>query len=102
MFQSVENADASGSKTLHVSLDNLCGNVDTEFEKLSLAQATPMIGPTGAEFRLVNITENFGWAVSNDVSVDCEHLRSCLTPNDLSILISIVDIMVQRLRGIHG
>jgi hypothetical protein len=102
MFQSVENADASGSKTLHVSIDNLCGSVDTEFEKISLAQASPMIGPTGGEFRLVNSTENFGWAISNDVSVDCEHLRSCLTPNDLSILISIVDIMLQRLRGIHN
>jgi Repeating coiled region of VPS13 len=101
MFQSVENADSSGSKTLHVSLDNLSGSVDTEFEKLSLAQSSPMIGPTGAEFRLVSHTENSGWAVSNDISLDCEHLRSCLTPNDLSILISIVDIMVQRLRGIH-
>ncbi|KAG7363354.1 vacuolar-sorting-associated protein 13 C-terminal domain containing protein [Nitzschia inconspicua] len=102
MFQSVENADASGSKTLHVSIDNLCGSVDTEFEKLSLAQASPMIGPTGAEFRLVNNTENFGWAVSNDISLDCEHLKSCLTPNDLSILISIIDIMIQRLRGIQS
>ena len=102
MFQSVENADTSGSKTLHVSLDNLCGTVDTEFEKLSLVQASPMIGPTGAEFRLVNRTENFGCPVSNDISLDCEHFMSCLTPNDLSILISIVDIMLQRLRGIHG
>jgi hypothetical protein len=101
MFQSVENADSSGSKTLHVSLNNLCGSVDTEFEKMSFAQASPMIGPTDAEFRLVNGTENFGWAVSNDVSLDCEHLRSCLTPNDLSILLSIIDIMMQRLRGIH-
>ncbi|KAL3925552.1 MAG: hypothetical protein SGILL_000326 [Bacillariaceae sp.] len=102
MFQSIENADSSGSKTLHVSLNNLCGGVDTEFEKMSMAQTSPMIGPTDAEFRLVNGTENFGWAVSNDVSLDCEHLRSCLTPNDLSILLSIVDIMMQRLRGIHS
>ncbi|KAL3923336.1 MAG: hypothetical protein SGILL_001715, partial [Bacillariaceae sp.] len=102
MFQSVENADTSGSKTLHISLDNLCGSVDTEFEKMSLAQASPMIGPTDAEFRLVNNTENSGWAVSNDISLDCEHLRSCLTPNDLSILLSIVDIMMKRLKGIHN
>lgn len=101
MFQSVENADASGSRTLHVSLDNISGNVDTEFEIITLAQAAPMIGPTQAEFRLVNATENMGCAVSNDVSIDCEHLRSSLTPNDLSILISIVDIMMQRLRGIQ-
>jgi len=101
MFQSIENADASGSKTLHVSLDNLCGNVDTEFEKMSIAHASPMIGPSAAEFRLVNATENLGSPVSNDVSIDCEKLRSSLTPNDLSILISIVEIMRQRLRGIQ-
>ena len=102
MFQSIENADASGSKTLHVSLDNLCGSVDTEFEKMSPEQASPMIGPSAAEFRLVVATENMGCPVSNDVSIDCEKLRSSLTPNDLSILISIVDIMRQRLRGIQG
>lgn len=101
MFQSIENADASGSKTLHVSLDNLSGNVDTEFEKIPLAQASPMIGPSAAEFRLVNATENLGCPVSNDVSIDCEKLRSSLTPNDLSILISIVEIMRQRLRGLQ-
>eukprot|EP00536_Pseudo-nitzschia_multiseries_P006274 jgi/Psemu1/318867/estExt_fgenesh1_pm.C_1300027 len=102
MFQSIENADASGSKTLHVSLDNLCGSVDTEFEKMSPTQASPMIGPSEAEFRLVNATENMGRPVSNDISIDCEQLRSSLTPNDLSILISIVEIMRQRLKGIQG
>ena len=101
MFQSIENADASGSKTLHVSLDNLCGNVDTEFEKLSFAQASPMIGPSAAEFRLVNSTENSGCPVSNDISIDCEKICSSLTPNDLSILISIFEIMSQRLKGIQ-
>ena len=102
MFQSIENADASGSKTLHISLDNLCASVDTEFEKISPKAVAPMIGPSAAEFRLVIATENMGCPVSNDISIDCEKLRSSLTPNDLSILISIVDIMRQRLRGIQG
>ena len=102
MFQSIENADASGSKTLHISLDNLCGSVDTDFEKMSPEKVSPMIGPSAAEFRLVIATENMGCPVSNDVSIDCEKLRSSLTPNDLSILISIVDIMRQRLKGIQG
>lgn len=76
MFQSVENPDGSGSKTLHASLDNLSSSVNTEFEK---TQAPAMIGPTGLEFRVVSGTENMGCIVSQDVSLDCETLKSCLT-----------------------
>ena len=76
MFQSVENPDGTGSKTLHASLDNLSSSVNTEFEK---TQAPAMIGPTGLEFRIVSGTENMGCIVSNDVSLDCETLKSCLT-----------------------
>jgi hypothetical protein len=102
MFQSIENPDASGTKTLHISLDNLSASVDTEFERVPTSQASPMIGPTGVEFRLVYATENLGCVVSHDVSLDCEHLKSCLTPNDLSILVSIVNTMRQRLRGVQN
>ena len=101
MFQSIENPDASGSKTLHVSLDNLSASVDTHFERVPTSQVGPMIGPTGAEFRVVYATENLGCVVSHDVSLDCEHLKSCLTPNDMSILVSIVRTMMERLRGVQ-
>jgi hypothetical protein len=101
MFQSIENPDASGTKTLHISLDSLSASVDTEFERIPTSQASPMIGPTGAEFRVVYSTENLGCVVSSDVSLDFEHLKSCLTPNDLSILISIVNTMQRRLQGVH-
>jgi hypothetical protein len=101
MFQSIENPDASGSKTLHVSLDNLSASVDTEFERVPTMTVSPMIGPTGAEFRLVYATENLGCVVSHDISLDCEHLKSCLTPNDMSILVSIVRTMLERLKGVQ-
>ena len=92
---------SSGSKTLHVSLDNLSASVDTHFERVPTSQVGPMIGPTGAEFRVVYATENSGCVVSHDVSLDCEHLKSCLTPNDMSILVSIVRTMMERLRGVQ-
>eukprot|EP00934_Nitzschia_sp_Nitz4_P006272 Nitzschia sp. Nitz4//scaffold62_size106224//52646//63438//NITZ4_004359-RA/size106224-processed-gene-0.169-mRNA-1//-1//CDS//3329555865//6262//frame0 len=101
MFQSIENPDSSGSKTLHISLDNLSASVDTEFVRIPTSQLSPMIGPTGGEFRVVNATENLGTVVSHDISLDCEHMKSSLTPNDLSILVSIVDTMLQRLKGVH-
>lgn len=99
MFQSIENPDASGSKTLHVSVDNVSALVNTEFRRVTVSESSPMIEPTGAEFRVVYSTENFGCVVSQDVSFDCEAIRSCLTPNDLSIMINISRTMYDRLRA---
>jgi hypothetical protein len=101
MFQSIENPDASGTKTLHVSLDSLSASVDTSFDRVPDSKVPPMIGPTGAEFRVVYSTENLGCVVCSDISLDCEYLRSCLTPNDLSIFVSIVSTMLERLKGVH-
>jgi hypothetical protein len=101
MFQSVENPDATGTQTLHISLDNLSASVNTEFNRISPSDLGPMIGPTGAEMRLANNTEDLGRVVSHDLSIDCENLKTSLTPNDLSILVSIVGTMRRRLRGVH-
>ena len=99
MFQSIENADASGTKTLHISLENLSASVNTAFDHIPTSQIAPMIGPTGADFRVVYLTENLGCVVSHDSSLDCEYLKSCLTPNDLSIFVSIMTTMMDRLSG---
>lgn len=99
MFQSIENPDATGSKTLHLSLDNLSASIETEFQRAAISKVTtPMIGPTGAEFRMVNATENFGSVVSHDFSIDCEQIHSSLTPNDLSVLLEISNSIFRRLR----
>ena len=97
MFQSVENADGSGSKTLHASVDNLSASATTEFDLLPTTVA-PMIGPTAAEFRIVYGTENLGSVVFQDVSLDCEALKASLTPNDIFIIKSVVDSIYQRLQ----
>jgi len=99
MFQSIENPDASGTKTLHISVDNVSSIVNTEFERVPPSQAPPMIGPTGAEVRVVYGTENFGCVVSQDLSLDCEIVKSCLTPNDLSIFLNVCKKMFERLRA---
>lgn len=99
MFQSIENPDASGTKTLHISVDNLSALVNTEFKRVPLSEAPPMIEPTGAEFRVMYTTENLGCVVSQDISLDCEAVKACLTPNDLSIMCSITKTMYDRFRA---
>ena len=100
MFQSIENFDGTGNETLHISVDNASSLVNTEFERVSPAEAPPMIGPTSAEFRVVYATENLGCVVSQDMSLDCEALKICLTPNDFTIMSNISKSMVDRLREI--
>jgi len=99
MFQSIENPDATGTKTLHVSVDNVSALVNKEFERVALIDVPPMIEPTGAEFRVVYSTADFGCVVSQDISLDCEVIKSCLTPNDFSIMVNISQAMFQRLRA---
>lgn len=103
MFQSVENADGTGTKTIHASIDNLSATANTDFFRLPPKEVPPMVGPTGAEFRIVYGTENLGSVMSQDVSLDCEALKASLTPNDLFIMKSVIDRIMQRLQsfGLH-
>ena len=102
MFQSIENPDGTGAKTLHVSVDNASSIVNTEFEMVPPSQAPPMVGPTGAEFRVVYATENLGCVVSQDVALDCEEVKICVTPNDFSIMLNISKSMIDRLKEMSG
>lgn len=99
MFQSIENPDSTGIKTLHVSVDNVTGLVNTEFEFVSPDQVPLILEPTGGEFRVVYYTESFGCIVSQDVSVNLDSVRSCLTTNDASIILNISRTMIERLRS---
>jgi hypothetical protein len=99
MFQSIENSDATGTKTLHISVDNVSALVSTEFECIPPSQAPLILEPTGAEFRVVYSTENFGCIVSQDISFNCDSVKSCLTTNDASIVVNICLTMLDRLRG---
>jgi hypothetical protein len=99
MFQSIENPDGSGSKTLHTSLDNFSISLNTEFEPVSLSELPPAIGPTASEIRVVYATENLGCVVSQDVSLDCESVKACLAPEDIRILTTVARYVLDRLRS---
>lgn len=98
MFQSIENPDGSGSKTLHASLDNFSIALNTAFEPVPLSEVSPSIGPTASEIRVVYATENLGCVVSQDVSLDCESVKACLAPEDIKILATISRYVFERLR----
>jgi hypothetical protein len=98
MFQSIENPDGSGSKTLHTSLDNFSIALNTEFEPVSLSEVSPAIGPTASEIRVVYSTENLGCVVSQDISLDCESAKAYLAPEDIRILSTICRYVFDRLR----
>lgn len=102
MFQSIENPDATGTKTLHISVENVSASVGTKFDRISNDKAAIMIEPTGAEFRVAYSTEKFGCIVSQDISIDCDTVRSSLTPADLSIVANISKIMFTRLRAFNN
>jgi hypothetical protein len=97
MFQSVENANGSGRKTLHASFDNLSASMNNQFNRVLISEAVPMIGPAAAEFRIVYATENLGCVVSKDISLDCEAIKACLTPTDVFIMKCVVQTFAHRL-----
>uniref|UniRef100_A0A7S4MS40 Uncharacterized protein n=1 Tax=Odontella aurita TaxID=265563 RepID=A0A7S4MS40_9STRA len=99
MFQSVENADSSGSKTLHISAENLSTTIGTTFEPVSMSDAPPSIGPTAAEIRVVYSTVNQGIVISQELSIDCDTLKSCVTPSDISTVGSVIRIMTNRMKS---
>jgi hypothetical protein len=99
MFQSIENPDSTGIKTLHVSVDNVTGLVNTEFEYVSPDEVPLVLEPTEGEFRIVYYTESFGCVISQDVSVNLDSVKSSLTTNDASIILNISRTMIERLRN---
>jgi hypothetical protein len=102
MFQSIENPDGTGTTTLHVSVDNFCSLVNTQFARVSSLEAAPMMGPTGLELRIVYFTENMGFVVSQDVSIDFEAVKSCLTINDIAIIDTVSRKMWERMNAFRS
>lgn len=97
LFQSVENYDGTGSRTLHVSLNNFSSIVNNTFDRVPPVIASPMIGPTGAELRIVFTTQQMESIVSQDISFDLETIKACLTPNDLVVIMNVGRSMLERL-----
>lgn len=97
MFQSIENADASGSRTIHLSIDDFSTSVTSKFEVFSHSEVPPIIGPIAAEIRAVYSTENLGLIVSQDFALDCDSIKACFSHDDLRIINNIQGKMRDRL-----
>lgn len=98
IFQSIENANASGSKTLHISMDNFSAAINSNFEHSS---GLPIIDPFGADFRSVYLTEATSEGsilVSQDFSLDCESIMCRVTPHDMRVVSSIFRKTIDKLQ----
>jgi hypothetical protein len=102
MFQSVENCDASGSKTFHISLNDYSVAINSQFKPLPPSKLPPIIGPVAIDFRSVNDTENSGNVVSREISVTCGILKSCLLENDLRVMTEVIQQVVRQIRSFNS
>lgn len=98
MLQSIENSDCSGTRTFHFSIDNLASSIIPHFATVPASQIRPIIGPIAAEFRSAFLTENSGDKVSQEFSLDCDSVKSCMAPSDLAILQNIVNKISEKIK----
>ena len=100
MFQSIENSDCSGTRTFHFSIDNLATSIIPHFGLVPASRIRPIIGPIAVEFRSAFATENSGDKVSQEFSLDCDSVKSCMAPSDMAILQNIVHKILLTLSGL--
>ena len=99
MFQSIENPDRSGTRTFHFSIDNLASTIIPHFAVIPASQTRPIIGPIAAEFRSAFVTENSGDKVSQEFSLDCDSVKSCMAPSDMNILKDIITKILEKVKS---
>jgi hypothetical protein len=81
LIQSVENPDSSGSKTAHVSLEDLTASISRTWAE-SKGSKYSLVSPTEVDFRAVYQTVDEGSVVSQDFSFNCESIKCCVvSPN---------------------
>ena len=97
MFQSIENADGSGTQTLHLSVDDFSASILNIFDPTLKTDVPLIFGPVAAELRVVSSTENLGVIVTQDYSFDCESIRSCVSSDDIKIIQNIYRKMKEKL-----
>uniref|UniRef100_A0A7S1BUD7 Vacuolar protein sorting-associated protein 13 VPS13 adaptor binding domain-containing protein n=1 Tax=Corethron hystrix TaxID=216773 RepID=A0A7S1BUD7_9STRA len=93
MFQSVENPDTSGNKTLHVSVDDLSSSLHPTFWPVVDDDSRRHLLPVAMEFRAQYHTENSGHVTAQKFSFHSEKVHLCIFPPDLRIIQSIADSM---------
>ena len=98
MFQSIENVDGSGSRTIHISIDDLVSSIVNKFDPSPRSEVTPILGPISAELRAVYGTVLLGTIISKDFSFDCDTIQACFSNEDFYVVRNIYCKMMERLR----
>ena len=98
MFQSVENHDASGNKTLHISLNDYSMSLNSLFNPTSPSQLPPIVGPVAVDFRAVYGTENAGIVVKKEVSMSCDYFKSNFQVVDINKLATVVEQVLNEVK----
>ena len=74
MTQSIENENETGSRTFHISMDQLSASVIPNFQYVNLSEATPILNPTAVDCRVVYHTVGDGHVTFQEFSFDCESM----------------------------
>lgn len=76
LVQSIENADASGSKTAHLSCRDLSASISDSWT--AFGGSNQFLSPSELDLRAVYRTVEEGIIVSQGFSFDCESLKFCV------------------------
>lgn len=98
MFQSVEDHDASGNKTFHISLKDYSISVHHRYDAMRPLQSPPILGPVAIDFRSVNDTENRGIIVKREVSISSDILKSSFQSSDIRCLINVAKQLLKEVQ----
>lgn len=90
LVQSIENADSSGSKTAHLSLQDLSASISNTWATTTRIE-NKCLSPSEVDLRAVYKTVEEGFVVSQDFSFDCESLKFCM----VSAVTRYRDVMVR-------
>lgn len=93
LVQSIENPDSSGSKTMHVSLEDLSASISNSWT--DNRGSNKVVSPTELDFRAVYQTVDEGSMVCQDFSLNCESLECCMVIIYLSICVIAPTVFAQ-------
>lgn len=85
LIQSIENPDSSGSKTAHISLQDLSASISNDWTESESKNggSNQFLSPTEVDFRTVYQTVEEGLVVSQEFSFDCECLNCCMVSRNI-------------------
>ncbi|KAL7553760.1 hypothetical protein ACHAWF_017551 [Thalassiosira exigua] len=96
MSQSIENANSTGSRTFHISMNDFSART-SGFLHVEFSEEALLLYPTAIDCRVVYDTVGEGHVTSQDFSFHNEKLHWHLAPHDLRVISSIARKVTERL-----